>query len=78
MSDQKDIDMERLKKAVAELAEHFDTVQIFTTRESDHLDDGGEGTVNANYGAGNWFARYGQVRNWLVKSEEEIRLEARD
>lgn len=57
-----DRDMALLKTAAGQLMEHFDTVQIFVTRQN----EGAEGTVNANWGAGNWFARYGQVRGWLI------------
>lgn len=62
-------DLALVKKATDSLMEHFDTVQIFCTRhESD-------GTCNVQYGLGNWFARSGQVSNWLVKNDEESRVE---
>lgn len=57
-----DSDMALLKKAAGQLMEHFDTVQIFVTKQC----DGADGTVNANWGCGNWFARYGQVNGWLI------------
>lgn len=61
-----DQEMQRVKDACNVLIEHFDTVQIFVTRYAPEEDCG---TVNINYGAGNWFARYGQVCEWLVKQE---------
>lgn len=64
-------ELELLEKHVNQLAEHFDTVQIFVTR-TDAQEDG---TVNANKGAGNWFARYGQVQNWILKADERTRQE---
>jgi len=56
-----DDDIERLKEFVAKIGEHFDTVQIFAARQED------DGTVNVNWGSGNWSARYGQVRQWAFK-----------
>lgn len=69
-----DDDMTMLEKHANELAEHFDSVQIFVTRH-----EGGEknGTVNASQGAGNWFARYGQVKSWVIKQDECAREEVR-
>lgn len=57
---------------VAQLAEHFDSVQVFATR---HLGDGA-GTVKISFGSGNWFARYGQVRQWLVQEDSIAKSEA--
>lgn len=61
-------DMALLKKAAGQLMEHFDTVQIFVTKQCEGAGD----TVNANWGCGNWFARYGQVRGWLVYQESNL------
>jgi hypothetical protein len=66
MTKDQEEDLERVRKAVDELGEHFDTIQIFATR-----DDGGEiGTVSCNLGSGNWFARLGQVAEWLTMQKE--------
>lgn len=62
-----DPDMEQVDRAIAQLMEHFDTVQIFVTRQET------DGTVNCNQGSGNWFARRGQVEDWLVKRVEEAK-----
>lgn len=67
--DSKDKEMEIVEKHVNQLAEHFDTVHIFATRQ----DSTEDGTVNISFGAGNWFARYGQIREFLVKSDERTR-----
>lgn len=64
-----DPDLERLRDAANALGEHFDTVQILVTRH----EEGETGTVNASWGTGNWFARFGQVREWVIKSEERSR-----
>lgn len=73
MSDQSE-DLDKVRKAVEVLSEHFDTVHVFVTRY-----EGGEdyGTVNIQMGYGNWFARKGQVEQWLVKDDEDIRSEVR-
>lgn len=60
-------DLAKLKNAVARLMEHFDTVQIFVTRHT------ANGTVNAHWGEGNWFARRGHVGDWITKCDQEAR-----
>ena len=60
-------DSERLQSAVATLREHFDTVQVFASRE-----DNGTTTTFAERGAGNWFARYGQVKTFINDVEKGI------
>lgn len=75
MSSMKDEDVERVRKACEALGENYDSVQIFVTRhEPGELD----GTVNLNWGAGNYFTRSGQVREWLVKQDERAREEVRE
>lgn len=64
--DQEEIDLAIIKRHAAQLAEHFDSVQVFATRKSE------DGTVNAQWGEGNWFARFGQVRAWLVQEEGQF------
>lgn len=65
-----------LKKAIHDLGEHFEAVQIFV---STHQPAEVGGTVHACVGVGNWYARYGQIREWVIRTEEEtkcaIRLE---
>ena len=48
---------------VAQLAEHFDTVQVFCTRTAEGV------TFHMNHGSGNWFARYGHVKLWVMSDE---------
>lgn len=77
MSDQRpqdEIDLERVRKCCESLAEHFDSVQILCTRNTGEKDGN---TVNVSMGRGNWFARYGQIREWLTKQEEGARWQAR-
>lgn len=74
MSDMIDAGKQRdeamIQKCVDELGEHFDTVQIFATR---HEKGENDGTVHVQLGAGNWFARYGHVTNWLVQENQSTR-----
>lgn len=72
MSDLQDQDLAHLRQHVAALAEHFDTVQVFATRHHQ-----GTGTVHCAWGAGNFFARTGQVAAWLAKQDEQERDSAR-
>jgi len=65
---------ELVKKAAADLGEYYDSVQIFATR---HESGEREGTVHAAWGIGNFYARYGQVREWLVTQEEGTRQQVR-
>jgi hypothetical protein len=70
MINDKNIDLNRLKQACGSLHEHFDTVQIFATR----CDDAGNNTMHCFYGAGNWFARYGQVKSFVNDTEKDYIL----
>ena len=67
-----DKDMEMLRKHLSALSEVFDSVQIFTTR---FLPDGN--TMTASKGSGNWYSRYGQVKEWCIKQDEETRKSVR-
>lgn len=64
-----DADLERIKQAARTLFEFVDSVQIFCTKS-----DGENGTINWNYGLGNWFARRGQIGEWLIKEDQATRL----
>lgn len=58
-------DMRRIDAAINLLSEHFETVQIFTTRHEENA----IGTVRACKGSGNYYARYGQVKQWVIQEE---------
>lgn len=66
--------MERVQKHATELSEQFDSVQIFVTR---HEAGEHDGTININLGAGNYFTRYGHVKDWCVRQEEQSRIDRR-
>lgn len=75
MNDTSDEDLARLQQACESLGEHFDSIQIFATRHDP--DRGNGGTTNASWGSGNWFARKGQIEEWLLKQDERSRIEVR-
>lgn len=57
--------LELVKFHTRELMKHFDSVQFFGT-----LIDPNDGATDAiDHGAGNWYARYGQVVDWLTATE---------
>lgn len=66
---QNDEDLDRIMQAARDLSEFFDSVQIFATRS-----DSDKGTVFWDYGLGNWFARRGQVGEWILKEDQAARL----
>jgi hypothetical protein len=65
---------EMLRKHVQILSEHFDSIQIFATQ---HISDGPDDTHTKSYrfGSGDWFARYGHVKDWIIKVEDQTRRE---
>jgi hypothetical protein len=67
-NDEEDKDMRILRNECARLSEHFETVQIFVTRNQD------DGTVNAQFGTGNWYSRYGQIKLWLLREERRTEM----
>lgn len=58
--------------AAKALGEHFDAVEILVSRHD------ADGTRTVAKGCGNWHARLGVVREWLVNTEEQIREEGRN
>ena len=58
--------------AATRLMEHFDNVQIFVSKKAN---DGL--TYSCCFGSGNWFARVGQVGEWLEIVREGARERAR-
>jgi hypothetical protein len=66
-TDTPDPDVVMIEKAIETLGEHFDTVQIFCTRSEGQA----EGTTFVTRGTGNWFARYGSIRLWMEREEND-------
>ena len=59
-----------IDRHIAALMEHFDTVQIFVSR---HQPGRGGGTMVLDRGAGHWHARYGQIREWQLRMDREVK-----
>ena len=69
MSEEQDSeDTKRIKAAAVHLSEFFDSVQIVCTRYNNDTD----GTMASYSGVGNWFARYGSVKEWIKVQEAEM------
>lgn len=70
---QQDADIAMVQWHVDKLCEHFGSIHIFATRhESGQLD----GTISVNLGAGDWYARYGKVKEWVIIEEQRMREQA--
>lgn len=62
-----------LDSHLAQLSEHFDSVRIFWTK----YDSDSSTTKSNSRGIGDWYAQSGAVREWLIRSEEDTRLDCR-
>lgn len=72
-SERQDRDMSIIKSHVAQISEHFETVQIIATRhDAEH-----GGTVMASWGEGNWYGRFGSIKGWITQQEEQTRIDQR-
>jgi hypothetical protein len=69
--EQRERDIARLDAAAQLLMEHFDSVQIFATRYDGYQ----RGTAGASAGRGNWYARYGAVKEWVRINDHPTRPE---
>jgi hypothetical protein len=58
-------DEEYVEGVIRQLRMRFDAVQVFVTR-----DEPDQKTLAFSTGAGNWYARYGQVVEWLENGGE--------
>lgn len=62
-------DLAIIRTAMRGLAIHFDSVQIFCTKH------GGGCSESATDGDGNWWARFGQISEWVTKEKHRSRRE---
>ena len=62
---QSDKDMAVIQHHAEILRAHFDSVQIFVTRQNDKE----KKTVCADTGSGDWYARYGFIKTWVVHQD---------
>lgn len=70
--EQSEADLAVVRKHVAELGEHFESVQVFVTRHCGEY----EGTMHCEVGYGNWYTRMGQVVQWMKRNDarDEIKV----
>lgn len=68
--EQRDKKLKLLDNQVRVLMQNFDSVHIFATK----FETDGAESKTAHYvrGDGNWFTRYGQVREWLLRQENDM------
>lgn len=62
--------MDILKQHTAQLAEYFDSVQIFVTKVNPI--EGERSTASLTYGAGDKFARIGVTDTWLRRQRQDL------
>lgn len=74
MSPQDEAAVKMVKNHLERLGEHWDSVHIFVTK----YDPETKSTIDYNIGGGNWYARNGQIREYLTRCDEETREEIRD
>jgi hypothetical protein len=63
--------VEPVKRSCAFLLKHFEHVQVFAQRRTR---DGSTETVA--WGEGNYYARFGQVRQWVIGEEAAVKHRA--
>ena len=61
-----------LRSHVAQLMEHFDSVEVVVTK----YDSENERTYKGNRGGGNWYANYGACKEWVQEQEAKLRRHA--
>jgi hypothetical protein len=47
---------------ISKVSEHVDSVTVFINKRRD---DGKDGTLHMINGSGNWYARFGQIADWV-------------
>lgn len=73
MTDEEKLE-ELVKKAATEIISVADSVEIIVGkhRPSNVAED--DNTLSFSYGLGDWYSRYGRVREWLLKADERIKV----
>ena len=66
-------DIAVIDAAIDTLTCHFENITIFASRH----DPSTGNTLSTWRGRGNWHARHGHVREWLIKQDEQARIEMR-
>jgi hypothetical protein len=62
------------------IEEHFDACHIFATKHETEAEatDGTAGVLAFSLGRGNYYARYGLIREWMLRQDERSREKERD
>lgn len=63
-----------LEQHCSAILEHADTVHIFATRH----DPVKRETAYVTFGIGNFYARYGGIKEWILREEERPRASVRE
>lgn len=63
----------KIKDAIAPMMEHFESVQVIAVRRREN-----GWTQTLRWGQGDWYARYGAVRGWLLEEEGKMARGERD
>lgn len=63
-----------LVKAATQLGEHFTSVMILASRPEDGVDNG---TTRFEASSGSFYERFGMARAWVIRQEEEERVQVR-
>ncbi len=66
-----------MRKAVDDLREHFDAVQILASFENDEPGENKGNTEMHVSGGGNWYARVGMAASFIERDREMDRCNAR-
>ncbi len=61
-----DPDLSRLDRCLAQLSDHWDSVQIIATRHN------GTATIVADRGTGNWYSRFGATSEWVERQRATL------
>lgn len=64
--EERQIHIDRLDKILKELNEFYECTQIFVQIAGETKEDG---SIGWSRGIGSWFARYGQVKTWILNEE---------
>jgi len=72
---EKDGRLKIIENHCKELMKFFDSVQIFCTKADK---DNGGSLANYEYGDGNYLARFGQIKMYVIREEEATRRSVDD
>lgn len=62
----------KTKEFIDLISEHTDSIRVFISTPSD-----GQSTDGFTTGSGNWYAQYGQIKEWVSRHDERVRHDER-